>query len=159
MRPARNLDGAQRVTLVDNKLGTCRLRCCMTKPPDPWRLIEQAIRATFRSGRKRYRWRVRHRERRSMVGRLIALACANVLELAARLRPRRRRPVRSGERGCIRRVHEPGPDLHVDRTDRNRRQVADAFVAKFAAKAKSLPYGDPSVAIILSIYVMARSSF
>ena len=38
--------------------------------------------------------------------------------------PRRRRPRGRGQRGGLRRLHEPGPDLHVDREDRGRCRVS-----------------------------------
>ena len=68
--------------------------------------------------------------------------------------PRRRRPRRGGEGRGLRLLRQHGPDLHVDRAASIvDEKVADAFVEKFAAKARSLPHGDPRGHVILGSLV------
>ena len=57
-----------------------------------------------------------------IAGRAPQARAARARRQGAARRPRRRRPRRRGRRHRLRRLHEPGPDLHVDRARRRRRQ-------------------------------------
>ena len=108
-------------------------------PEDAGEVVERADRRIRRCGASISPARPR-------VGRIVAETRGRASEAgAARAgrqgaadRARRRRPRRSGEGGGVRRVHEPGPDLHVDRADHRRRSDRRCVCAqKFAAKARA----------------------
>ena len=62
-----------------------------------------------------------------------------------------------GGRGGLRRLRQPGPDLHVDRTPDRRREGRRRFVAKLAKRAAALPAGgDPRGHVVLGSLVESR---
>ena len=86
------------------------------------------------------------------VGRIIALKCAEhlkrcLLELGGKAphgRARRRRPRRRRRRRELRRVHELGPDLHVDRAASwPTARSPTSSARKLAERAGKLTVGDP----------------
>ena len=73
-------------------------------------------------------------------GRHLKPVAARARRQGAARRARRRRPRRRGQRRRLRRLHEPGPDLHVDREDRRRRARSPTTSSqRLAAKARRAP--------------------
>ena len=85
------------------------------------------------------------------VGRIIAQVAAKYLKPAlartrrqgAADRARRRRYRCRGRRRGLRRLHEPGPDLHVDRAPRGRREGRRRVRGQARGQSGSLVAGDP----------------
>ena len=107
-------------------------------------VVEALIAPPGRESRELHGLHARRQDRRPEVRRAPEARAARARRQGAAGRARRCRPRRGGERGGLRCLRQPGPDLHVDRAHRRRREDRGRSSSRsFAAKAKSLPIGDP----------------
>ena len=97
-----------------------RVNLIIHSAEDAARRGRRADRASGGAARELHRLLEGREDRRDEVRGALQALPARAGRQGAAGRARRRRPRRGGRRGELRRVHELGPDLHVDRADRRR---------------------------------------